>query len=174
MARPFHTVCSKCGKAKHLYSLIVDGVERARSRCMPCHAARSYASRVKNKATHADKVRQRLEASIERRAYVVWKRAKDRAAKRSIVFDLPQETVATWLRAGKCAATGLVLDMKFAAKKLNPLAPSLDRIDPAYGYTPKNTRMVCWIFNRAKGDGTDADVQLLVEALYAVKVRSAA
>lgn len=174
MARPFHTVCSKCGKEKRLYALVVDGVERVRSRCMPCHAARSYASRVKNKASRAETVRQRLEVSVERRAYVVWKRAKDRANKRGLVFSLPQEVVVDWLRAGVCAATGLRLDLAFDKKKLNPLSPSLDRIDPKLGYTPANTRLVCWIFNRAKGDGTDADVQLLVGALHAVNVCSAA
>jgi hypothetical protein len=34
--------------------------------------------------------------------------------------------------------------------------------------------MVCWIFNRAKGDGSDEDVQILVEALNAINIRKAA
>jgi hypothetical protein len=112
MVRPFHTVCSKCGQQKHLYSLLIAGVERVRSRCMPCHAARSYASRLKRKDAHAEKVKQRLTVSIERRAYAVWKRAKDRATKRGLEFSLPQDLVTAWLRVGHCAATGLKLDME--------------------------------------------------------------
>lgn len=174
MPRPFHTTCTKCGKEKHLFTLLVNGVERVRSRCMPCHAARSYASRLKKKTEHVGKARQRLVESFDRRAYVVWKRAKDRAAKRSIEFSLAKERVLAWLKIGRCAVTDLPLDMNFVDGKINPLAPSLDRIDPAKGYTENNTRLVCWIFNRAKGDGTDADVYMLVEALSAIKISKSA
>jgi hypothetical protein len=174
MPRPFHTTCSKCGKEKHLFSLLVGGVERARSRCMPCHAARSYASRLKNKAKHSEKAKQRLVDSIERRAYVVWKRAKDRAKKRGLDFELTKNFVVSQLELGYCSVTNLQFDLLFDDKKLNPRSPSLDRIDPSLGYTVKNTRMVCWIFNRAKGDGSDEDVQMLVEALNAINVRKAA
>lgn len=174
MSKPFHTTCSKCGKATHLFTLLVGGVERVRSRCMPCHAKRSYASRVKKKTEHAAKAKQRLVDSIERRAYVVWKRAKDRAAKRSIAFTLSKAAVLQWLEHGHCSVTNLPLDMNFVDGKMNPLAPSLDRIDPAQGYTEVNTRLVCWIFNRAKGDGTDSDVYMLLEAMNAIKISKAA
>ena len=174
MPRPTHTICSKCGKDKHLFSLLVNGLERVRSRCMPCHAARSYASRLKKKAEHVGKARQRLVESTERRAYVVWRRAKDRAKKRGLVFTITKDYVVSCLTLGACSVTGLQFDMTFDDTKMNPRAPSLDRIDPALGYTVENTRMVCWIFNRAKGDGSDEDVQMLVEALNAIDIRKAA
>ena len=141
---------------------------------MPCHAKRSYASRLKKKSEHAGRAKQRLVESIDRRAYVVWKRAKDRAAKRGIDFCLAKDTVLAWLKTGYCSVTQLRLDMNFIDGKMNPMAPSLDRIDPTQGYTESNTRLVCWIFNRAKGDGTDADVYMLLEALNAIKIRKAA
>jgi hypothetical protein len=174
MPRPFHTHCSKCGKDKQLFTLLVEGVERVRSRCMPCHAARSYASRLKNKKTHTGKARQRLVDSVERRAYVVWKRAKDRAKKRGLAFEITKDFVVEQLALGYCSATNIKFDLSFDETKLNPCSPSLDRIDSSLGYTFQNTRMVCWIFNRAKGDGSDEDVQLLVEALNAIKIRKTA
>ena len=141
---------------------------------MPCHAARSYASRVKKKTAHAGKVRQRLVESTERRAYVVWKRAKDRAKKRGLAFTLTKDFVVSCLALGYCSVTKLPFDMAFGDTKMNPRAPSLDRVNPALGYTVENTRMVCWLYNRAKGDGSDEDVQMLVEALNAINVRKAA
>ena len=174
MSKPFHTNCSKCGKDKQLFTLLVNGVERVRSRCMPCHAARSYASRIKKKNEYAGKAKQRLVDSVERRAYVVWKRAKDRAKKRGLLFELEKDFVAEQLRLGYCSVTNLKFDLSFDETKLNPRSPSLDRIDPSLGYTIQNTRMVCWIFNRAKGDGSDEDVQMLVEALNAIKIRKTA
>jgi hypothetical protein len=174
MPRPFHTNCAKCGKDKQLFTLLVSGVERVRSRCMPCHAARSYTSRLKKKEEHVGKARQRLVDSLERRAYVVWKRAKDRAKNKGLVFELTKDFVAAQLVLGYCSVTNLKFDLSFGETKLNPLAPSLDRIDPTLGYTIKNTRTVCWIFNRAKGDGSDEDVQMLVEAFNAIKIRKTA
>ena len=157
-----------------MFTLLVDGVERVRSRCMPCHAANSYASRIKKKTEHVGKARQRLVDSVERRAYVVWKRAKDRAKKRGLDFSITKDFVVSCLATGHCAATNLPFDMVFCEEKINPLTPSLDRINPMLGYTVNNTRMVCWIFNRAKGDGSDEDVHMLMEALYAIKIRQAA
>ena len=174
MPRPFHTNCSKCGKDKQLFTLLVNGVERVRSRCMPCHAARSYASRLKKKDEHVGKARQRLVDSLERRAYVIWKRAKDRAKNKGLMFELTKGFVAMQLGLGYCSATNLKFDLSFDETKLNPLSPSLDRIDPTLGYTVQNTRVVCWIFNRAKGDGSDEDVQMLVEAFNAIKIRKTA
>jgi hypothetical protein len=141
---------------------------------MPCHAARSYASRLKKKDEHVGKARQRLVDSVDRRAYVVWKRAKDRAKKRGLVFELTKDSVAKQLVLGYCSATNLQFDFSFNETKLNPCSPSLDRINPSLGYTIQNTRMVCWIFNRAKGDGSDEDVQMLAEALNAIKIRKTA
>lgn len=40
----------------------------------------------------------------------------------------------------------------------NPWSPSLDRINPKIGYIDGNCRLVTWIYNRAKGSGTDEDV----------------
>ena len=86
------------------------------------------------------------------------------------MFELTKDFVAAQLVLGYCSVTNLKFDLSFDETKLNPLAPSLDRIDPTLGYTIQNTRTVCWIFNRAKGDGSDEDVQMLVEAFNAIKI----
>ena len=106
-------------------------------------------------------------------AYRLWYGAKLRARKSGIEFTLPRSDVAEWLRTGLCQVTGLRLEVRciFPA---SALSPSLDRIDPRFGYVTGNVRLVCWIYNRAKGHGSDADVQMLVEAMNAISQSRAA
>lgn len=49
-----------------------------------------------------------------------------------------------------CEVTGI----KFIKEngKMGAYTASLDRIDSTKGYTLKNTRMVIWAFNKAKGE----------------------
>ena len=76
--------------------------------------------------------------------------AKKRAVKNAREYTLPSD----WMRqqfkrqGGKCALTG----MQFIKSRLKhaPLAPSIDRIDSAAGYTPENCRLVTYIANCAK------------------------
>ncbi len=74
------------------------------------------------------------------------------------------------LEAGRCARTGkrFVLEAGKGAGRPHPFAPSLDRIDPAFGYTPDNTQVVCWQYNLAKGTFTDADVVRFARAVIDV------
>lgn len=46
-------------------------------------------------------------------------------------------------------------------------APSVDRIDSAKGYEPGNVRLVAWIVNRARNDGTDEALLDMARALVA-------
>jgi hypothetical protein len=57
---------------------------------------------------------------------------------------------------------------------MGPLSPSLDRIDPRFGYVAGNVHVVVWVYNRAKGDGTHEDVLMLMEALSAIHISKAA
>lgn len=56
---------------------------------------------------------------------------------------------------GVCEATGAALDM---SQVRGPRTPHLDRINPKKGYTYKNVRWVCGVFNFAKQNWTDEDV----------------
>jgi hypothetical protein len=87
---------------------------------------------------------------------------------------LSRDFVVHGVLTGFCEATGLKFDLALKGKRLGALSPSLDKIDPNKGYVNGNVRIVCWLFNRAKGDGSDADVLMLVEAMNAIRQSQAA
>jgi hypothetical protein len=174
MPRKLHTICSRCSKEKEILQKEINGVIKIRSICKPCHSAISYNSRKKRTEEYGIKVKAKNEMDISSRGYLIWKRAKDRASKNNLDFNITKDHVVSMLNIGVCQATGLKLNLTFGKEKLNPLGPSLDRINPKIGYIVGNVRMVCWIFNRAKGDGSDNDVWLLAEALNAIKNTQAA
>jgi hypothetical protein len=64
----------------------------------------------------------------------------------------------------KCARTGLPLDLT-ACDGMKPFGPSIDRIDNSYGYEPGNIQLVCYMYNSAKNQFTDADVLRFASAL---------
>lgn len=105
----------------------------------------------------------------KQRAYysTPWRRAGEllKCAKRrgKHAVEITQGWIADRLKAGVCEVTGLpfVLD----GRGRSPWSPSLDRTDNALPYTAANTKVVCWIFNNAKGDGTYDDVLKLAQAL---------
>jgi hypothetical protein len=68
---------------------------------------------------------------------------------------------------GRCAYTGWELRNGVTGRGYarNFYGMSLDRLDSTGGYTPENTRLVCWGVNRAKGD---LPMQLLVDMCRAV------
>lgn len=76
--------------------------------------------------------------------------AKMRAKKSAAQFDISTD----WgydqfvAQAGKCALTGRALSLV----KGSPDVLSLDKKNPALGYTKDNTQWVTWAANRAKGD----------------------
>ena len=174
MPRSLHTTCAKCGQNKDVVANDIDGVIKLKSVCKPCRTKVSYNSRKKRQSAYNFQVKQKNEIDYDSRAYLVWKRAKDRAQKRNLEFNITRSQIVGWLTVGTCQATGLKLDLKFGTDKLNPLGPSLDRINPKLGYVYGNVRLVCWLFNRAKGDGSDDDVWLLAGALNAIKNTQAA
>lgn len=71
---------------------------------------------------------------------------------------------------GKCSVTGISFsrekrDTRRGARKANPFAPSIDRIDPAKGYTDANTRVVILAFNLARGDWGDGTTLIVAKAI---------
>lgn len=76
-------------------------------------------------------------------------RAKHRAKKKGMAFDLTEEWVLEQLeRQGcKCALTGIPFLADEEGYRVRALAPSLDRIDNAFGYTTDNVRIVVLAVN---------------------------
>lgn len=86
-----------------------------------------------------------------------------RAKFRDIEWDIPEDYFYGLLSTMRCEVSGLPLS--FNGGKHDPWRPSVDRKDPTKGYTRDNVQIVCWIYNRAKHIGLDADVLRLAQAL---------
>ena len=109
-----------------------------------------------------------------KKAGQLWQAARARALQRGLEFSISREWVEKRLAAGHCEVTGLPFKNDKNGNKLrNSFAPSIDRRDPAPGYIEANCRMVVWMYNCAKNDGSDDDVLLLASALVNVEARAA-
>lgn len=86
------------------------------------------------------------------------------ARNRTDDVSLTKEWIANKIAGGFCEASGLPFDLD-SGRPARPFTPSLDRIDPTKGYTPENTQVVCWIYNRAKGVHDHQAVLILAKAL---------
>lgn len=96
--------------------------------------------------------------------------AKNRAEKKGNPFTITQAWYNLRLAEGHCALTGMAFDRtKAATGKSAPFAPSLDQIIPNEGYTPENTRMVCWCVNTALSDWPDEVFDRMCAARVAFK-----
>ena len=144
--------CSKCGETKN------------RSKFTPRPSGGSNGVICKScKVDYRD--------SVTGRANNMLAGSRKRAAKKDIPNDLTREWLSERLERGVCEATGLPLQLD--GGRLNggyrPLTPSLDRTDSTKGYTMDNVKVVCWMYNAAKGTGSHEDVMKLAEALTNVK-----
>ena len=97
-----------------------------------------------------DRSRQKLNSTIEGRARVFLRNAKNSAAKRGQIFALTvADIVECWhTQWGVCAYSGR--QMTLEAGRLNTV--SIERINSDVGYTPENTILVCQAINRMKSD----------------------
>ena len=127
-------------------------------------AKRSQPSYQKSKRTNL--------TSLDRRAKRLLYNAEDRAKKIGVPFDLTLEWLLPKLQNGRCEVTGIAFDLEPARTAKNKYAPSLDRENPAQGYTKTNVRLVVWIYNSAKGENTHNELlefaQILVSANTAI------
>ncbi len=146
-------ICNRCSQSK-------DEAEfRLRSRkdkskylnriCKECeNKARRNCPSVKNRK----KSRQACQRHRNRnRAYFLIRYARDRAAEKGWSFDLSdhREEIQSRIDAGLCELTGIGFDLN-GSRSFN--SPSIDRIDPAAGYTYDNIRIICFAMNSALGN----------------------
>ena len=102
---------------------------------------------------------------IKKAAYILWSRAKNKAKKRSLEFSLTREFIELALSRGYCPITNIGFNLSVIRKKYSAFAASIDRIDPTKGNVESNCQIVCWIYNRAKGNGTHEEVLMLAAAV---------
>lgn len=83
------------------------------------------------------------------------------AKKKGLAYDLTQEWYETEWDKG-CTVTG----EPFAEPRSgSPWTAHIDRIEADKGYVMDNCRLVCAMFNQAKGAWTDADVVTMAKAI---------
>lgn len=74
--------------------------------------------------------------------------------------------LASKIAAGVCDVTGLAFDMsRREGGWQNPLAPSIDRIDPQKGYSQGNVQVVVFAFNTFKGCMPHGEAVLLLKRM---------
>jgi hypothetical protein len=134
--------CLRCGHEKPLEDFHRQtGTSTGRaSWCKPCVLS---------------KRKERYKADPHARAVRLWNNARDRARKAGLDCTITVERIEQTLIAGRCELTGI----PFRNDDTRGLySASIDRINPSVGYTPENTQVILWGVNRAKSDGSLADV----------------
>ena len=145
--------CTKCGLTKPLncftkHKLGKGGIRPTCRECCTKEEAR------------------RRESSYRAKANDLFHHAKFRAKKHGLPITITTDWIETRLLLGVCEVTGIKLDVLVPAMggqgTGRAFGPSLDRTNRNKGYTPDNVKVVCWIYNRAKGvDGHDAVMHLV-------------
>lgn len=91
--------------------------------------------------------------------------AKSRAKKKGTEFNLTPDDIKI---PEVCPVFGTPFTHELKTGK-NPLAPSLDRIDPNKGYVKGNVQVISWRANDLKSNGTVEEFKMLLEFLNAKK-----
>lgn len=82
--------------------------------------------------------------------------AKTRAKRRGVPFNItPEDIAAVWPVDDRCPVLGL--ELVFSKKGPTDASPSLDRVNPAWGYVRDNIAVVSHRANSIKRDGTAAE-----------------
>lgn len=130
--------------------------------------ARTEEVRAKQQAYYAANrgLRRRYQAEYRKRqrhsftaaVSVLLSRARTRSRAKGLECDLTTEFLLGKLQASgyKCEQTGI--DFIPPGGQAAPWQVSIDRIDPAKGYTQDNVQLVVLMYNLAKHGAADADV----------------
>src|SRR6266403_1510945 len=111
-------------------------------------------------------------AHPRRRATLLRVKARVRARRLGLDFDLPIDWVRNQLERGTCAVTGIPFDLAIGlgSRFHSKYAPTIDRIDPSRGYVSRNCQVVICQYNAAKGAWAHDDVISLARTLIAREI----
>ena len=150
--------CAKCGTKITEENRAIRSGGGIRGDCRPCH------NRQMKKNYFAQK-----KDNLKFITQIMLRSAKRRSTLRDIPYSLDTPWLQKKMKRGVCEVTGLRLEASAIRSESGGhsgfFAPSLDRINSNLGYTKRNTRLVIWGYNRAKGDNTDREVQMLAYAV---------
>ena len=128
------------------------------------NADRKAAYEAQWRLENAEHLKQRAaKRRLEKRAMCLIASARVRCRNKGIHFALDgfAEELQRRIDSGRCELSGAAFDLSPGRKATSP---SLDRRDPAMGYTPENVRVICHALNAALGDWGEADLALILAA----------
>lgn len=142
------------------------GVHLSKSNAYKQSGGSAWRSRCRDCSTKQQRIRESKRfKDINYRAKFLWLATKNRAKLKALTFSLELGWIKERLVSGVCEATGIQLDWQTQSRNPGPWGPSIDRIDPKNGYTKDNSAIVCWAYNRAKGNDPKSVVITLARAV---------
>jgi len=105
-----------------------------------------------------------IRKSLDKRAAALLRAIRNRSLKKGVACDIDKDWLLERLTTGVCEVTGIPFNLDMDSTERS-FIPSLDQVIPSGGYTKKNTQVVVWIYNAAKGVDDHHAVMKLVEAL---------
>jgi len=127
------------------------------------------AKRLAHHYAHQEHANEKRKMNLQKaRLQVPWKAlvktAEERAQRKGVVFELTEAwAIARW--TGFCEVTGLPFRLGQRTRGPKFWSPSIDRIEPALGYTEANCRFVLWCVNSFKTTGTDSEMLEVATAI---------
>lgn len=104
-------------------------------------------------------------STLQGRARNLWWACKQRARRKGIPFTLNLDVLIAKMEPEVCQLTGLPLVLEMNDDwRIHPLAPSVDRIDSAKGYTNHNTQVIAFGINSLKAQYPTEVVRVLAKA----------
>jgi hypothetical protein len=99
---------------------------------------------------------------IKRWAHVAFHNAKKRAGQTNAEFTITKD----WLMDNAVQYCPLLdVELIYNASKSTPNTASVDRKDPARGYTPDNCKVISFKANRIKSNASNEEIALLAQRL---------
>jgi len=116
----------------------------------------------------ASQTRWRKENPLKRSIISAFAKARVRAKKRSVPFDIPKGTTKLLFERskGRCELSGIPF-RPTTTGICSIFSPSLDRINPSKGYVIGNIRLVLHGLNALKGDRTDEELFEICKSVVA-------
>lgn len=163
-----YKVCPACDQWK----LLDDFRPSDRYRCRECERTYMRAYSDKNRQSINSNQR-RYHTTLIGRANLLVNAALKRAKIKNEEFKLTHDDVIKGLTLGFCVKTGLKFDfnetyIRATNRKMNPAAPSIDKINSFGIYEPSNVQYVSAWYNMAKGQLTEPELIQLCKAVVNV------
>lgn len=121
--------------------------------CSACKKVKNAECRKKYPRKNDWHARSKQADPIYFNAVELLRRAKDRAAKAGLPFDLTVEHVLSLIKP-VCPILGIKINYEGGTKIWTDASPSLDRFKPYLGYVIGNVNVISWRANRIKMDAT--------------------